>query len=162
MMATLSPRCIPRACSPSEKSRTCSRYSLQVNGCQIPNSFSRIATRSGWRWALRTRSLGKVSLPSSWSRTSGTWAPLVGMRLAQVGLLHRRAGLHLLRRPVGDLLAEGEHRDPVGHVHHHAHVVLDHDHRRAPVLVDVEDEARHVLLLLGVHPGHGLVEEQEL
>ena len=47
-------------------------------------------------------------------------------------------------------------------VHHDAHVVLDHHHRGPALLVDVEDEAGHVLLLLGVHAGHRLVEEEEL
>jgi len=40
--------------------------------------------------------------------------------------------------------------------------VLDERDRRAELAVDVEDEAAHVLLLLDVHAGHRLVEQQEL
>ena len=50
----------------------------------------------------------------------------------------------------------------VGQVHHHAHVVLDHQHRHAPFGAHVENEARHVLGLLAVHAGDGLVEHQHL
>ena len=68
---------------------------------------------------------------------------------------------HLFRRAVADLLAVIEHDDAVGDVHHHAHVVLDQHDRRAVVVVDVEDEAAHVLLLLDVHAGHRFVEQQD-
>src|SRR5215470_7815516 len=54
--------------------------------------------------------------------------------------------LDLRRDAVGDLAAVVEHHHPVGDVHHHAHVVLDQDQRGAEVVVDVEDEAAHVLL----------------
>ena len=40
--------------------------------------------------------------------------------------------------------------------------MLDQDNCRAPLLVHVEDEARHIFLLLLVHPPHGLVEEENL
>ena len=40
--------------------------------------------------------------------------------------------------------------------------MLDQDDRRAELVVDVEDEAAHVLLFLDVHAGHRLVEEQHL
>ena len=39
--------------------------------------------------------------------------------------------------------------------------MLDQDDRGAVVIVDVEDEAAHVLLLLDVHAGHRLVEQQD-
>ena len=60
------------------------------------------------------------------------------------------------------LLAVVEHHDAVGDVHHHAHVVLDQHDGGAELVVDVEDEAAHVLLLLDVHAGHRLVEQQQL
>ena len=47
-------------------------------------------------------------------------------------------------------------------VHDHPHVVLDQHHRRPELVVHVEDEAGHVLLLLEVHPRRRLVEEQHL
>src|SRR5260370_34824398 len=74
----------------------------------------------------------------------------------QVGLDHERVRLHLGGRSLRDLLPEIEHDDPAGDVHHDAHVVLDEDHRRPPLVVDVEDEARHVLLLLVIAPAHRL------
>ncbi len=40
--------------------------------------------------------------------------------------------------------------------------MLDQRDRRAELVIHVEDEAAHVLLLLHVHPGHRLVEEQQL
>ena len=66
-----------------------------------------------------------------------------------------------LGRAVGDLLAVVEHHDPVRKVHDHAHVVLDQRDRGAALPVHVEDEAAHVLLLLQVHAGHGLVEQKQ-
>src|SRR4029077_9488691 len=61
-----------------------------------------------------------------------------------------------------NLAAAIEHGDVIGNVHHHGHVVLDQDYGRAPLLVDLEDVAGHVLFLLLVHAAHGLVEEQNL
>src|SRR5512134_3384487 len=62
MIATLSPGDSPRETNPREKYFTCSWYSFQENSCQMPNSFSRMATlRSPNVSALRARSLGKVS-----------------------------------------------------------------------------------------------------
>ena len=88
--------------------------------------------------------------------------PLAHARLlAQVGADHLGVALDLVRRARGDPLAEGEHGDAVAQVHHHAHVVLDEHDRDAPLLLDVEDEAGHVLGLLLVHAGHRLVEEQD-
>jgi hypothetical protein len=80
----------------------------------------------------------------------------------QIGLDHRRVVPHLVGRAVGQKLAVVEHHDPVRDVHDHAHVVLDQRDRGAELLVDVEHEAAHVLLLLEVHPGHRLIEQQEL
>ena len=84
------------------------------------------------------------------------------MLLAQVGPDHVRVGGHLCGRAGADRPAEVDHHHPVGQVHHQAHVVLDHDDRDAQLVADVEDEAGHVLGLLEVHPGHRLVEQQQL
>ena len=67
---------------------------------------------------------------------------------------------HLRRRAARDDLAEVEHDDVAGDVHHHAHVVLDEQHRDAPLFLHVEDEARHVFGLFAVHAGDGFVEHQ--
>src|ERR1043165_8134186 len=79
---------------------------------------------------------------------------------SQIGVDHLLVLLDLGRYAVGDLAAVVEHHHAVGDVHHHAHVVLDQDERGAEVVVDVEDEAAHVLLFLVVHARHRLVEEQ--
>src|SRR5882672_1825365 len=84
------------------------------------------------------------------------------MRHSEIGVEHRLVLAHLLGRAVGDLAAVVQHDHAVGDVHDHAHVVLDERHRRAELAVHVEDEAAHVLFLLDVHAGHGLVEQQEL
>src|SRR6266581_4423564 len=84
------------------------------------------------------------------------------MTHAEVGVTDGRVLADLLGRAVGDLAPVVEDRDAVGDVHDHAHVVLDERDRRAELAVDVEDEAAHVLLLLDVHAGHRLVEQQEL
>src|SRR4030095_5751371 len=74
-------------------------------------------------------------------------APMPSVRSAQVGFDHLRVVAHFGRRAVADLLAVVEDDDPVAQVHHNAHVVLDQDDRRPELVVDVEDEAAHVLLL---------------
>src|SRR5713101_751697 len=83
------------------------------------------------------------------------------MAHAQVGVDDGLVGPHLVRRAVGDLAAVVQRHHAVGDVHHHAHVVLDERDGRAEFVVDVEDEAAHVLLLLHVHARHGLVEQEE-
>src|SRR5574343_1095916 len=79
---------------------------------------------------------------------------------AEVRADHVLVGPHLVGGAVADLLAVVQHHHAVGDVHHHAHVVLDQDDGGAEFLVDVEDEAAHVLFLLDVHAGHRLVEQQ--
>src|SRR3990167_2567255 len=87
-------------------------------------------------------------------RCSSVTRPQVGVD--DVGVL-----AHLLRRAVTDLAAVVEHDDAVGDVHHHAHVVLDQHDGGAVLVVDVEDEAAHVLLFLDVHAGHRFVQQQQ-
>ena len=81
---------------------------------------------------------------------------------AEIGRDHGRIALHVARRAFGDLAAAVEHHHVVGDVHHDAHVVLDQHDGDAALLVDVQDVARHVLLLVLVHAAHRLVEQQHL
>src|SRR6266404_9126637 len=104
--------------------------------CQIPRSFSRIAVRLASSWALRRNRRGSVAR----SATAGLLRS-TSLGVTEVRLDDGRVGADLLRRALGDLLAHVEHGHAVGDVHHHAHVVLDEDDGRAPLLVDVQDEA---------------------
>src|SRR5262249_21570026 len=45
---------------------------------------------------------------------------------------------------------------------HHTHFVLDQRDGGAVMRVHIEDEAAHVLLLLEIHPGHRLVEQEQV
>src|SRR5262245_46850942 len=81
---------------------------------------------------------------------------------AQVGVHHDLVLAHDLRRAIRDLPAVVEHDHASRDVHDHAHVVLDQDDGGAELVMHVEDEARHVLLLLDVHARHGFVQEKEL
>src|SRR5512140_3589778 len=164
MMATLSPAWRPRETMPREKYLTWSWYSFQLNSCQMPNSFSRIAIfRSPNVSALRTRSLANVSwvLRISFIRSARLHFPQEVVVLSDVRFNDARVVGDLRRLPFRDLHPEIEDAHPVADVHHDAEVVLDQQDRDAPLLVDVEDETGHVFLLLEVHPGHRLVEEEE-
>src|SRR5260221_419090 len=87
-----------------------------------------------------------------------TTSPLV--RDAEVRVDDGLILAHVVRIPVAYLLAVVQHDHAVGNVHHHTHVVLDQDDRGPVLLVDVEDEAAHVLFLLHVHAGHRLVQQK--
>src|SRR5262245_28175494 len=80
---------------------------------------------------------------------------------SQVGVDDFLVALDLGGHPVGDLAAVVEHHHAIRDVHHHAHVVLDQHERGAEVVVNVENEAAHVLLFLEVHPRHRLVEQEQ-
>src|SRR3954470_17140550 len=67
---------------------------------------------------------------------------------------------HLLVVALGDDLAAGEHRDPVGEAGDDSEVVLDH--QDGPVLGPPLDQARDPVDVLVAHPGGGLVEQHQL
>src|SRR4051812_26574137 len=81
------------------------------------------------------------------------------IRLPQIRLEHTRVLPDLRRRAVGELLAEVEHADAVGHGHDQVHVVFDDDERDtlALELGQELDQARHVV---AAEPGGRLVEQQ--
>src|SRR6266853_1089763 len=66
MIATLSPRDRPMAASPPARARTSLYIWRQVQVCQIPRSFSRIAILSGCCLVRSSSSLGNVSRTLSW------------------------------------------------------------------------------------------------
>ena len=93
---------------------------------------------------------------------------------AQVGGNNLGVVLDFFRRALGDLLAEVQHHNPVGDVHHHPHVVLHQDdtahavpqHRRIRVgdalaFEDIDDKAGDVLFFFQVHAGHRLIQQQD-
>src|SRR5215216_2303578 len=98
--------------------------------------------------------------PISVSRTGPNTS--ASMRHAEVSVDDGLIALHFPRGAVRDLDPMVQHHDTVGQVHHHAHVMLDQRNRRAVMVVHVDDEARHVLLLFQVHPGHRLVEQEKI
>jgi hypothetical protein len=69
-------------------------------------------------------------------------APGVGKTHAMLksALDHARVLPHLLRRSLGDLGPVVEHRDPLGHAHHDAHVVLDQEDREAALVAQLLHE----------------------
>src|SRR4026207_382342 len=64
MMARFMPRRKPWAASPQARARTSSATCDQVQLCQMPRSFSRMATRPGRTRACCNSSFGKVSAAS--------------------------------------------------------------------------------------------------
>jgi hypothetical protein len=80
---------------------------------------------------------------------------------SQVGLDDARVGDHVGGTPVPMTLAIAQHQHAVADAGDDIHVVLDQQHRDAALVARVEHEARHVLLLLLVHAGHRLVQDQE-
>src|SRR5512134_2715321 len=107
----------------------------------------------------RTSFASRPGLPRLGTAVSATLTSSMGH--AEIGVDDALVALHLVGLPVRDLASVFEHDHPVREVHHHAHVVLDERDRGAELLVYVEDEAGHVLLLFEVHAGHGFVEEQQ-
>src|SRR2546430_1817988 len=119
----------------------------------MPYSFSRSATASPRSRARARNSPGRVASPLS----KAAWSSMAGL-LAQVSREHQWIGRDLRRRAVGDQLAEVQHVDAIGEVHHHLHVMFDHQHRDAELVADVQREARDVFLLLAVHARDDLIE----
>src|SRR5436190_387086 len=116
----------------------------------------------------KSTSTRKVTLPAM-SAKGATSTARSSSNMRDSPMIHPKVRIdhdlvfpHDLGRAVGDLPAVVQRHDPVGDVHHHAHVVLDEGDRRAELVVDVEDEAGHVLLLFDVHAGHRLVQQEEL
>src|SRR6059036_1506874 len=81
-------------------------------------------------------------------------------RSAQISFLDCGIALHLRRSALGDLPAEVEHRDAVGDAHHQLHHVFD-EHDRDSFRAQIDNPLSQQADLLGVHPGRGLVEQQE-
>src|SRR6202167_235020 len=83
------------------------------------------------------------------------------MHRAEIGGDEVRIVAHLFRRAVADLAAVVEHHDVMRQSHHDADIVLDQDDGGFQRAVGVQDEAAHLALLVLVHSGHRLVEQQQ-
>src|SRR5512135_3757979 len=115
----------------------------------MPNSFSRMATRSPYLATARTKALGNVrSGVISISRGACFLSPrdIQVLFFAQVSVHDAFVALNFVRSTFGNLFAKVQDGDAVGDIHHHAHVMLDQDAGDLPflVLVDVENETRHI------------------
>ncbi len=88
-------------------------------------------------------------------------APLLAL-LAEVSREHLGVLADLFRGAVGDGLAVVEDVDLLAHAHDHLHVVLDEDDGDLELVAEPADLLLEALGLAVVHPGGGLVEEQEL
>src|SRR5439155_12741263 len=117
------------------------------------------ATASPARTSSETpKRIGVAPYPAwtSWTRNTSV------LRAAEIGVDHSRIVADLLRRALGDLLAEVQHSHPVGDPHDDRHVVLDEQQREPPLERDRPDERRRLARLARRHAGGGLVEQQEL
>src|SRR5215204_3644816 len=124
--------------------------------------MARITTSAATPSAAKSHATIRGSMPGLRTAASDAISFTSLVRDAEIGVDDALVALDLVRLAVGDLAPVLEHYDAIGQVHHHAHVVLDERDRGAELLVHVEDDARHVLLLLEVHAGHRLVEEEQL
>ena len=88
--------------------------------------------------------------------------PLTSPSPPDIGPHHLGMVLHLVRRAERDDLAVVQRHHAVGHHAHQVHVVLDHDHRDAEVLLDVLDPEPHALGLLDIQAGGRFVQQQQL
>src|SRR5574343_1011769 len=171
-----SPAVKPKCSSPAATASTSSSTWVQVNSCQMPSAFSRSATRGPWLRAFSASSRVSVVFGSR-SHWPAASAPVGAgeagdaasarssrcmlMALSEIGLDHARVGHHLARQPGADDLAVVERHDAVADAGDDVHVMFDQQHRDAALVARVENEARHVLLLLLVHARHRFVEDQE-
>ena len=86
----------------------------------------------------------------------------LGLRsAAEVRLDHQLVRRDLLERALGDLGAVVEGDDPVRDALDDVHVVLDHEDRVAAVRAQLLDQLRDLVRLGRVHPGGGLVEQEQ-
>src|SRR5438132_13613845 len=103
--------------------------------------------------------------PASSPPTSVSMKKLIArpsMHGAEIGGEHRGVLPHRIGRSVGDLAAVVEDDDVARQSHDDPDVVLDQHDGRAELAVDVGNEPAHLALLLLVHAGHRLVEQQQL
>src|SRR5216684_2645279 len=111
----------------------------------------------------KSTSARKVGLPAMSAKgATSTLRSSSIMGDPEIGVDDGGVGAHGIGHALGNLAAVVQDHHAIGDIHHHAHVVLDQRDGGPELVVHVEHEAAHVFLLLDVHPGHGLVEKEEL
>src|SRR5471032_1743697 len=80
----------------------------------------------------------------------------------KVGVDDILVAAHLIGRAVAYFFSVVEHHHAVRDIHHHAHVMLDQHDGGAELIVDVQNEAAHVLLFLDIHARHRFVQQQDV
>ena len=80
--------------------------------------------------------------------------------VAEVGVDHGAVARDDLRITLRDELAEVEHGDAIAHAEHERHVVLDEQHRHAPLVGEAADEAAELGGLLVAEARGRFVEQQ--
>src|SRR5262245_42940866 len=103
---------------------------------------------------------GRPGLAGASPRAGGLGGPSRPPMSTKISLDHSRIALHLLRRSLGDLLPEVQHRDDSRELHDQRHLVLDQQDRDAEP-VDMLDQRLELEGLLGVHARGRLVEQQQ-
>src|SRR6266545_2221964 len=92
-----------------------------------------------------------------------TSSTMLGMRRllrAEIGGDDVRMALDFVRRSLGDLAAEVEHRDALCDARHQRHVVFDKQHGRS-LAVELLDDGGERVGLMRVEAGRGFVEQQQ-
>src|SRR6516164_9079916 len=118
---------------------------------------------SSREWPAARQSLRHCAAAASAKWSWSSFGRLPALRGgSEISPDHLRVTLHLAWTALGNLASVIEDGDPFRDVHHHRHVVLDQDDRRAPLLVYFENEAGHVLFFFLVHAAHRLVQQQQL
>ena len=81
--------------------------------------------------------------------------------MTEIGGDDARVGDRLLRLAFSDIFSIAQHQNVIAERGHHVHVMLDQQDRRMAFLAGIENEAGDIFLLLLIHAGHRLVEDQE-
>src|SRR3954464_333696 len=98
---------------------------------------------------------------AAWVRVSPYMCFVSSMRNTQVSSDDALILANLVRSAIADLATIVEHDDAVADIHHHAHVMLDEHDCGAEFIINVQNEAAHVLLFFDIHPGHRLIQQQQ-
>src|SRR6185437_15203831 len=135
------------------------QIALSVVVLPAPLAPSRVVTSPSSTTKLmpcRTFVCPYAALRSTTSSSAGIFG------LPEIGADHLRLVAHLLRRAVGDLLAELQRHHLVRYAHHQAHVMLDQQDAELELLADRDQQRGQLVHLAVVEAARRLVEQQQL